>query len=524
MMNKWLRRILLAFTFLLFYSTVFADEFNTVPTRKKFYIQSARNYGRDNGGFWDIPGRNVTYKEGQNLKVWDLSDRDADRRYAFYQIPNMPYDDAYFIMPEHGLARGGRIAVRNNERRNGANVQLSGFTGNGATYFRFKHQGNGRWKIYNVNGQALCLAGRSSANGSNIHMWDDHDGPWMEWILIDAQTNKPYNPDIRPAGRVTDAQTGAPIPNARVTLYRGNISHYEPHKVTTNSNGEFAFGEIPGLKYGYFIIASAPGYGTQRINLHTTYGQQKSDFGLKKKGEHEWLVKTTNLGDWLYYESYQQYYNKEGVVTRRGDYFFPEAGYNTPKVNWLKQQMQLGTGTPKTDLEIYSALKKVWTFWCNHSVSAFNKKTAPANALQGREYLYKIPPGRKKRWPTPTEYATVLADYGCIPRMNCSSNAIAFANLLSLAGIAPSKVAIEKMHSFSTPNVEHWAVVVKMKRTWYWFDPGMVSTPFPSFEALHSIPQYPVALGYKLPFEIIQFPGAGALNKVPYCGSEGTLP
>lgn len=61
--------------------------------------------------------------------------------------------------------------------------------------FKFVHLGNGRFKIYDRNsGKAICLAGRKNANGTNVHIWDDHNGPWMEWYLIDSETGRPFIP------------------------------------------------------------------------------------------------------------------------------------------------------------------------------------------------------------------------------------------------------------------------------------------------------------------------------------------
>ena len=55
-----------------------------MPTGRKFYIQSAINYGKDNGGYWDIPGRpsaSTPIQRGSNIQVWTLDDH-HDREFT----------------------------------------------------------------------------------------------------------------------------------------------------------------------------------------------------------------------------------------------------------------------------------------------------------------------------------------------------------------------------------------------------------------------------------------------------------
>jgi hypothetical protein len=61
--------------------------------------------------------------------------------------------------------------------------------------FRFKHLGNGNFKIYTLDDMVICLAGRKNTNGTNVHIWEDHDGAWMTWYLIDPDTKKTWKPE-----------------------------------------------------------------------------------------------------------------------------------------------------------------------------------------------------------------------------------------------------------------------------------------------------------------------------------------
>ena len=55
---------------LLFASTIFAQNDNKlIPLDDEYYIQSAINYGKNNGGFWDLPGHK-DFAVAQKFSVW----------------------------------------------------------------------------------------------------------------------------------------------------------------------------------------------------------------------------------------------------------------------------------------------------------------------------------------------------------------------------------------------------------------------------------------------------------------------
>ena len=51
---------------------------------RRFIIQSAMNYGKNNGGCWDIPGHPQVVNKGSNIQVWNLDDG-HDRVYRFHE-------------------------------------------------------------------------------------------------------------------------------------------------------------------------------------------------------------------------------------------------------------------------------------------------------------------------------------------------------------------------------------------------------------------------------------------------------
>ncbi len=156
---------------------------------RNVYIQSAQEYGKGLKGCWDVPGRNYPEK-GKSLKVWELQEDDADRK--FDVISSGSDFTSYSI----SIAGNGNLLadVTNNGKANGTDLIVWERNNGPAQNYKFKHLGDGRFKIYSDNGKVLCLNGRISENGTNVHIWQDHDGPWTEWYLVDYNTNKPFIP------------------------------------------------------------------------------------------------------------------------------------------------------------------------------------------------------------------------------------------------------------------------------------------------------------------------------------------
>lgn len=161
---------------------------SVIPTGKKFHIQSAMNFGRDNGGYWDVPGSPTTITNGLNICVWTL-DGGHDRMYSFIDSEEKGFYEIVI-----GNTENSRVDVAKQATANGTNIGAYLSNGTSAQRFLFHHLGNGRFKIYDRNGRAICLAGRKSNNGTNVNTWEDHDGIWMEWHLIDAETKAPFIP------------------------------------------------------------------------------------------------------------------------------------------------------------------------------------------------------------------------------------------------------------------------------------------------------------------------------------------
>jgi len=157
---------------------------------KEFWIQSAMSIGTP-GGCWDVPGGPTTGKNGQNIECCNI-DNGKDRKFKF--VPSTKYKGYYEIHSAMGGVALDNQGGKNNLRKNGNNILLWGRHGGESQVFKIKHLGNGKIKIYNYGGHVVHLDDRKNTNGTNIKIWEDQDGAWMEWYLIDPAISKPFVP------------------------------------------------------------------------------------------------------------------------------------------------------------------------------------------------------------------------------------------------------------------------------------------------------------------------------------------
>ncbi|MDA3912332.1 MAG: RICIN domain-containing protein [Bacteroidales bacterium] len=190
MKNTFLISIL---SLLLLFGAQAQENEEIVESRKGFWIQSAMNYQKDNGGYWDIPGTPEKIEQRANIQVWNIDDgKDREfflktcEEFGVYQI--VPGDRNGTIMLD---VAGGE----ENFKKNGANIATWRMNGRDWQKFKFVHLGNGEFKIHTLSDMVICLAGRKNANGTNVHIWEDHDGDWMTWYLIDPETKKAWIPE-----------------------------------------------------------------------------------------------------------------------------------------------------------------------------------------------------------------------------------------------------------------------------------------------------------------------------------------
>ena len=185
-MKKSAQRLFFTVFLVVFFTGVsaFAAGFEKPPTGKYFYIKSVQA-GNKNLGFWDQPGKKRKFRQGDNLALY-ARDYNIDQKFRFISAGG----GWYYIVSRNG----GYVDVAGGKNGNGVNMHI--WTGNRspAQKFKFRHMGKGRWKIYTYWRRAICTP-RKYSNNTNVHTWADHNGPWMEWYLIDERTGKKYAPE-----------------------------------------------------------------------------------------------------------------------------------------------------------------------------------------------------------------------------------------------------------------------------------------------------------------------------------------
>ncbi len=189
-------RIYVVITFLLCSVSLLAQNDNSqIPQDDIYYIQSALNYGKNNGGFWDLPGEK-DFALGDKISVWEYKPEKADPRHQFGLTKGA--DRKYKIYPSKNneyvrlrLAEiKGFVDVAGGSSKNGTNIQIYKENNKSSQNFRFKYINNGRFKIYNENGKILKLEKSNSKKGTNIVLWDEWNGTNTEWVLISEKTGK----------------------------------------------------------------------------------------------------------------------------------------------------------------------------------------------------------------------------------------------------------------------------------------------------------------------------------------------
>jgi len=88
-----------------------------MPNGKTFNIQSAMNYGKNQGGYWDIPGKPSHIKEGLNIQVWNI-DNGHDRNFTLWKTSNGYYEI------QIGNTTLSRVDIQGGKKDNGTSVKV----------------------------------------------------------------------------------------------------------------------------------------------------------------------------------------------------------------------------------------------------------------------------------------------------------------------------------------------------------------------------------------------------------------
>ena len=493
-----------------------------IPTGKKFFIQSAINYGKNNGGYWDVPGYPKDIKKGSNIQVYNF-DNNHDRTFSMH----FKSSDGYYEI-KIGNTRNSRIDIQGANTKNGTSVKTWTRNHQDNQKFLFEHQGNGRFKIFDKNsGKVICLAGRSSKNRSNVHIWDNHNGPWMEWYLIDAQTRRAFNPRAngnkipQPRGNV-NVPEGYNVQNVEVKFF---LNKYAKSPLTTkpDANGNFSFpnAQIDDNDYVAVVLADIDGLVSDHHQYHKSDNRRNVALNLTRPPQKTKLFDSKHRGNIPYRTTSKYYTNTKGEVNKEFDFFFRNLNRNTAQKQQLRELIGVSGAEATSSREIYEITRKTWEFYKNNTKSVFRKHGALTQTVKKvfDESINRTRPnGPVSYWTTIEQFINLYNKYDFIPVGNCSSVALAFSAMLRTAGVPANKMAVERFHyDFYR---DHWAVIVEMNDVWYWFDPTLSHHNFPGYENLSCIPTSRTGFNYHMPFEVILVPGS-KLNYVPYCGEEG---
>ncbi len=155
-----------------------------LPTGKKFIIQSAVHYGRSGKGCWEKPGGGSMAGKGENIRIWNI-DNAPTKRFTLVQSNESGWYEIYI-----GDIKTSRIDVSGGKLNKGDNVHIWERNRGKNQKFLFKHLGGGRYKIYTKNGRIINLKNQGAGNGTNVQIWNDHNGLHNEWYLLDNRTRK----------------------------------------------------------------------------------------------------------------------------------------------------------------------------------------------------------------------------------------------------------------------------------------------------------------------------------------------
>jgi len=153
---------------------------------KRFFIQSAKTaWGVNFDAYWDVPGDgNVHKKRGNQVQVWTLHNKNArDRFYTFYHVKN----DIYKIRAGYQ----GHYLTYTKPERKGRKIEL-GYP----VEFKVRYLGNYQWKFLSDDGRyVVCLEGRNTKEGTDLHLWENHNVAATKWVLREKRTRNMYKPD-----------------------------------------------------------------------------------------------------------------------------------------------------------------------------------------------------------------------------------------------------------------------------------------------------------------------------------------
>jgi len=511
-----------------------------MPCYKYFYVKSVQA-GYRNLGYWDQPGNHRRYKSGANLALY-AKDHGVDQQFRFESAG----DGWYYIVS----GNGGYVDVSGGRNGDGVNMHIWSSNRTVSQKFRFKHLGNGRYKIYTWWGRVICTP-RKYSNGSNVHTWGDHKGPWMEWSFYEARTNRKYLPSKNRTGGQVSGYNINPEENIRDRVNHGNqdveIWKFNPkdrknrykkvEQVRTDSNGRFKVPQKYSREHGLFLMSRFDDRETAYKKFSPARGENSIQLVSNRYDNKNYvLMNTKHRGKQYYYFNNGYLYMKKGIVTRKDSFFFPHINNrNTSQIRSLIRALGGSSAEVYNDRDLVKRIEGVWNFLSKHAKHSLGSKDPEIK--EAKEYLfrnsYTSPNQTKglksvKSWPSIQDYADTFDRYGYIPMGNCTAWSQATATLLYAAGVPADSFFVAKINYDMSWIVEHWIIAFNMNNRWYTLDPQTSASDIVNDLKNFGLRKNPYYRNRKSgfdsekPFEAVLLPGSG-ITHVPFCGNPEIL-
>lgn len=156
-----------------------------------FFIKSVLAGDSSSGkGFWDQPGRNTRFNQGDKISIW-TKDSEIDQQFQF-----VPAAGGWYRIVSRN---GGDLDVTGGV--NNENIQMQVYSNNGTASqrFRIEHVGEGRYRIFTAWGRAITLLGSINDGAPVVTFTLQPGNQSQEWYFINAATSQKYKPSV--AGR-----------------------------------------------------------------------------------------------------------------------------------------------------------------------------------------------------------------------------------------------------------------------------------------------------------------------------------
>ncbi len=225
---------------------------------RTFYIQSALCYGKNLKGFFDTPGGKAV--SGINVQLYTLGDNLPDRKYRLKQLSPTRFYYNICVSSDDNIV----LDLDGEKFQDGANLYLFNKRVNGAQSYHFRYMGQGRFKIYTSNPNFVVGVTKSAIDGSNVVMLEDQNNPWVEWYLIDSETNEPFIPKDVTEGLWTVKSNDADIVS---TLEEVNTAYSVIKSVeNSSSNALFKIENLRSMFDKSNILIDRVGSFTSKVN------------------------------------------------------------------------------------------------------------------------------------------------------------------------------------------------------------------------------------------------------------------